>query len=70
MSRLTEREIEAAKQHPNSRARTAVVDNALRSLCVLYCIAEGTFVDTVTDDDRHELLYNVKLAMEVLDGTS
>lgn len=70
MKRLTEREIEAAKQHPNSRARSAVVDNALRSLCVLYCIGEGTFVDPVTDDDRHELLYNVTLAMEVLSGST
>lgn len=69
MTRLTEREIEAAKQHPNSRARTSVVDRALRSLCVLYTIDQGTFVDPVSDDDRRELLYNVTLAMEVLNGT-
>lgn len=69
MPRLTEREIEAAKLHPNSRARTAVVDNALRSLCVLYTIDQGTFVDEVSTADRHELLYNVTLAMEVLDGS-
>ncbi len=66
--KLTEREIEAAKQHPKSRARSNVVDNALRALCVLECIRQDAFVDSVSEADLHALLYDVKLAMEVFDA--
>ncbi len=60
------RELEAAKQHPSSRARTEILENGLHALLVLSVYGRGD-IEPISAGDLATALLAVTMAQEVLD---
>ncbi len=66
---MHKRDIEAAKLHPQSKARHKVMDSAMCALARLILVQLGE-LETPTADQQAAAVAAVKLAFEVLDGTA